>query len=399
MNEYQLIRILPPGSGPDPAEAFSPTAAKEVTAFHRSFPEYAPTPLHRLCALAAKLGVNGIYLKDESFRFGLNAFKALGGSYAIGKWITGRLGIPLSDLPYESMVSDRIRARLGDITFITATDGNHGRGVAWTANRLRQKCVVFLPKGSAEECLANIRALGAEAEILPCNYDDCVRRANVLAEQNHWVLIQDTAWDGYEDVPRDIMRGYTTIGMEIAEQLNGVIPTHVFLQAGVGAMAGAITGFFASLYGKSKPKIVIVEPNRADCILRTAAANDGKRHFVTDDMDTIMAGLACGEPCTLAWEVLRRHADFAASIPEYAAADAMRALYFPVENDPRVISGESGAAGFGFAYAVLTDPALAGMKETLGIDAASRILCISTEGATNRMNFDRIVKGGAYPHP
>lgn len=161
-------------------------------------------------------------------------------------------------------------------------------------------------------------------------------------------------------------------------------------------MAGAMTGYFASYYGENRPKIIIVEPNKANCIYLTAKADDGERHFVTDDMNTIMAGLACGEPCTIGWEVLRNHADYCASIPEYAAADAMRALGKPTGNDPRVISGESGAAGFGFALALLTDPALIHMKETLKLDSFSRILCISTEGATDEQNYNDIVLRGAY---
>ena len=396
MDSFSFVSIVHPAGGADPAPVFGPGETGEVLAFHRNFPEYAPTPLHRLNALAGKLGVGGIFVKDESFRFGLNAFKALGGSYAIGKWISEKLGIPLFELPYERMVSEEIRSRIGDVTFITATDGNHGRGVAWTANRLKCGCVVFMPKGTAAERLNNIRALGAEAEILDCNYDECVRRANALAQQNGWTLVQDTAWDGYEDIPRNIMRGYSTMGAETAEQLAGEIPTHIFLQAGVGAMAGAMAGYFASLYGANRPKIIVVEPNRANCIFRTAQANDGTRHFVTDDMNTIMAGLACGEPCTLAWEVLSCHADVCASIPEYAAADGMRVLAAPEGNDPRIVSGESGASGFGCAYAILTDPALSGVKKELGIDKTSRILCISTEGATDRENYDNIVLRGAY---
>ena len=395
-NGFSLTPIIRPSVPRDAASAFGPIASEEVRAFHKSFPGYGKTPLVRLTSLAEKIGVSALYIKDESFRFGLNAFKALGGSFAIGKWISDKLGIPIKELPYERMVSDEIREKLGCPTFITATDGNHGRGVAWTARMLGCRCIVFMPKGSAQERLCNIRALGADAEILDCNYDECVRRAARLADENGYVLVQDTAWEGYEEIPKNIMRGYTTMGAEIVEQLNSDKPTHIFLQAGVGAMAGAMTGYFASYYGENRPKIIIVEPNKANCIYLTAKADDGERHFVTDNMNTIMAGLACGEPCTIGWEVLRNHADYCASIPEYAAADAMRALGKPIGNDQRVISGESGAAGFGFALALLTDPALLYMKETLKLDSSSRILCISTEGATDEQNYNDIVLRGAY---
>ena len=206
--------------------------AKKVRAFHKSFPEYSVTPLANLSGFAREVGLASIHVKDESYRFHLNAFKVLGGSYAIGSYIAGRLGMDISELPYERMVSQEIRDRLGEITFVTATDGNHGRGVAWTANRLRQKSVVYMPKGSALERLNNIRALGSDASITDLNYDDAVRLANEGARKYGWVMVQDTAWEGYEDIPGWIMEGYTTMAYEAVEQLQGEKPTHVFLQAG-----------------------------------------------------------------------------------------------------------------------------------------------------------------------
>ena len=385
------------GSGLSNTACFDPDAAEKARGFHRSFPEYRETPLISLSHLAGELGVASIHVKDESRRFGLNAFKVLGGSYAIGNYIAKRLGLDLAELPFEKLVSEEVRERLGPITFVTATDGNHGRGVAWTANRLRQKCVVYMPKGSAEERLHNIQALGAEASITDLNYDDAVRLASAGEKQYGWVLIQDTAWDGYEEIPHWIMQGYTTMAIETTEQLHGVKPTHVFLQAGVGAMAGAICGYFASLYGdENRPIITIVEPNQADCIFQTAKANDGRLHFVTGEMNSIMAGLCCGEPCSIGWNVLRDHADYFISMPDYVAAEGMRILGNPPVGDPRVISGESGAATLGFVAEVLRNPKLAGLKETLELDHSSRILCFSTEGDTDRENYRRIVWDGLY---
>lgn len=379
-------------------ERFGPASAARARAFHSSFPEYQPTPLVDLKGLAKELGVASIHVKDESYRFGLNAFKVLGGSYTIGNYIAGRLGIDIGELSYSRLVSDEVKEKIGELTFVTATDGNHGRGVAWTANRLNQKSVVYMPKGSAMERLRNIQKLGADASITDLNYDDAVRLAKKGADEHGWIMVQDTAWDGYEEIPGWIMEGYTTMALEAAEQLQGEKPTHVFLQAGVGAMSGAVTGYFAALYGdKERPVITIVEPNKADCIYRTALADDGRLHFVTDDMQTIMAGLACGEPCTIGWEVLKDHADNFVSMPDYVAAEGMRILGNPLPGDERVISGESGAATLGLVAEVLRNSSLKEMKEALKLDENSRILCFSTEGDTDQDNYRRIVWDGLHP--
>ncbi len=211
------IEITPIRHGAVPCDIsrFDASAAQAALAFHRTLPGYAPTPLRDLRGLAKALGVGGFLVKDESRRFGLNAFKALGGSYAVGALA--------KDAPQ---------------TFVTATDGNHGRGVAWAARVLGQRAVVYMPRGSARERLENIRAQGAEASVIDSPYDDVVRYARRQADANGWVLVQDTAWPGYTEIPTRIMQGYTTMGLEILDALGGRRPTHVFLQAGVGAMAG-----------------------------------------------------------------------------------------------------------------------------------------------------------------
>ena len=398
----ESIRFQPrAGSGGNPSRepAFGRAAAEKARAFHSSFPGYAPTPLYSLGTLAGALGVGAIHVKDESGRFGLNAFKSLGGSYAVGRYIADRLGVDIGTLGYDRLVSPEVRQALGECTFVTATDGNHGRGVAWTAKVLGQRAVVFMPKGSAPERLENIRALGAEASITEYNYDETVAYAAACAEKNGWVLVQDTSWECYETVPRRIMEGYTTMGSEIVEQLGGETPTHIFLQAGVGAMSGALAEFFADCYGGARPTVTIVEPNAADCIFRTAQANDGALRTVGGSLRTVMAGLACGVPCQLAWDALARYADGFASIPDYVAAEGMRILANPVGGDPRVISGESGAAAFGFAMELLRNDALAGIRDTLALGPASRLLFISTEGATDRENYRRIVWDGRLPVP
>ncbi len=394
---FKLVSPPRPAGARSDVTPFGVETAKRTRAFHASFPEYSVTPLADLSGLAKELGLGGVYVKDESYRFGLNAFKVLGGSFAIGSYLAGRLGVDIGQLPYDRMTGKETREKLGDITFVTATDGNHGRGVAWTANRLGQKSVVYMPKGSALERLENIRALGSDASITELNYDDAVRLANQGAEKYGWVMVQDTAWEGYEDIPRWIMQGYTTLALEATEQLRQLSvekPTHIFLQAGVGAMSGGITGFLRDCYG-DEPVITIVEPNKADCIYRSARA--GERYCVTGEMQTIMAGLACGEPCTIGWDILRDHADHFISCPEYVAAKGMRVLGNPVNGDTRVISGESGAVTLGLVAELMQNPSLDWLREPLGLGSDSRVLCISTEGDTDRENYRRIVWDGAWP--
>lgn len=374
--------------------------AKAVSQFHQSFPLYQPTPLVSLSGLAEAVGVGSINVKDESHRFGLNAFKVLGGSFAVGQIIAERLGLPMEAMDYATLTNAATREKLGELTFITATDGNHGRGIAWTASTLGHKSVVYMPKGSTVERLENIRAAGAEADILELNYDDAVRFAQEQAKANGWIFVQDTAWDGYEEIPAWIMQGYTTMAFEAYQQLeaNGSgKPTHIFLQAGVGSMAASMAGFFAQTYGDVCPKIVIVEPNKADCLYRTARADDGKLHFVTDDMDTIMAGLACGEPSTIAWDVLQSYADAFISCPDFISAKGMRILANPVASDKEVISGESGSVGIGLLSELMTNPVFNQIKDKLALNQDSRVLFFNTEGDTDKAGYHAVVVEGKYP--
>ena len=325
--------------------------ADKATAFHSSFPQYRPTPLRRLQALAGQMGVGEIFVKDESYRFGLNAFKVLGGSFAIGQYIAQRLSRDLSELPYSVMTSPEVKRELGELTFVTATDGNHGRGVAWTANQLGQKSVVYMPKGSAPERLENIRKENSDASITDLRYDDTVRLAKQRAEQPNCVLVQDTSWDGYTEVPSWILQGYTTMANEVREELERqqlLAPTHIFLQAGVGSMPAALAGYFTNIYAQHKPIITVV-------------------------------------------------ADFFISFPDYAAAKGMRILSSPLPGDERIVSGESGASAFGCVMEILSNPALSSLRDQLGIDSQSRLLFISTEGATDRENYRAIVWNGKYP--
>jgi diaminopropionate ammonia-lyase len=365
--------------------------------FHKSFLEYDETPLIDLKELAKKIGLGGIYLKDESYRFELNAFKVLGGSFAMGKYLAEKLGEDIEDLPYEKMTCKEVKDKLGDITFVTATDGNHGRGVAWTANRLKQKSVVFMPKGSSIKRLNNIKAEGAEASITELNYDDAVRLANKYAEEHNGVIIQDTAWEGYEKIPAWIMQGYGTMALEASEQLkalNVFKPTHIFVQAGVGSLAGAVQGFFASQYGDECPKTVVVESNLADCYYKSAIANDGEARSVGGDMQTIMAGLACGEVNTIGFTILKNYSKSFISCPDWVAAKGMRILGNPLKGDTGVISGESGAVTTGALYEIMTNDEYRDLKEALELDENSKVLLFNTEGDTDPEKYREIVWDG-----
>lgn len=384
-----------------PLDILSVEEANKARVYHSGFAEYEQTPLHDLSRLAEYLGIGRLFVKDESHRFGLNAFKVLGASYAIGRYLAKILDRDITDLSYEELRSDAVRKQLGDITFTTATDGNHGRAVAWTARQLGQKAVVYMPKGSDPVRLNNIQALGAEATITDLNYDDAVRLSERQAKEHGWVIVQDTAWPGYEDIPTWIMQGYATLAVEALEQMRAqgtVAPTHVFLQAGVGSFAGGVLGFLASSLGNGMPKVVIAEPERANCIYTSARIGDGRPHAVTGDLDTLMAGLACGEPNTISWELLRDYGSAYVSCPDYLAATGMRVLATPLKGDPVIISGESGAVTTGLLHLLMesaTDKALS-LRREIGLGSDSIVLLVSTEGNTSPRAFRDAVWYGEY---
>lgn len=365
--------------------------------FHKSFPQYKETPLAELKNMAGFLGLKDMFVKDESYRFGLNAFKVLGGSFAMANYIAERLHKDVSEITYDVMVSPELKKDLGQVTFYTATDGNHGRGVAWAANKLGQKAVVLMPKGSTKMRFDNIKKEGADVTIEDVNYDECVRKANALAEANeNGVMVQDTAWDGYEKIPTWIMQGYGTMALEAAKQLRdaGVErPTHVFVQAGVGSLAGAVIGFFANLFPENPPIMTVMEAQVADCLYQTAEANDDKIHFATGDLQTIMAGLACGEPNTISFDILRNHVANFASCPDWVTERGMKMLGAPIKGDPQVTSGESGAVGMGLVATLMQDPAYADLKKQLQLDDNSKVLMFSTEGDTDPDNYKKILWG------
>ena len=374
---------------------------EQVRAFHRSFPQYTVTPLANLKGMAERLGLGGLFVKDESYRFGLNAFKVLGGSFAMARYIAGETGKSMAEMTYEYMTGEQLLKDFGQATFFTATDGNHGRGVAWAARKLGQKAVIHMPKDTVQMRYDNVAKEGAKVTIDDLNYDDCVRVAAAEAAQTeHGIVLQDTAWEGYVDAPSWIMQGYGTLILEAAEQLRALAinrPTHVFVQAGVGCLAGAVVGFFANLFPTDPPKFIVMEAEKAACLYAGACRKDGSYATVGGDLETIMAGLACGEPNIIGWDILRNHADAFLACPDWTSAKGMRMLASPVKGDPAVTSGESGAVGMGVIDTLMTDPVYGELKAALGLDRHSQVLMISTEGDTDPEKYRKIVWDGEYP--
>jgi diaminopropionate ammonia-lyase len=378
-------------------------ASKQAETFHQTFQTYRPTPLVKLERLAQVLGVGSIYVKDESHRFGLNAFKVLGAAYAIVRYLCEKLGKRLEEVTFDFLRSEEAKRQVGSVTFVTASDGNHGRAVAWAAQQLGQKAIVYLPKGIAHQRVEAIRETGAEAIVTEGNYDEAVRLSQQAAEENGWQVVQDTAWEGYTEIPTWIMQGYTTMVAEAIEQLQqsdaAVKPTHVLLQAGVGSMAGAILGYLVNRFQDGYPITLIVEPHEAECMYRSAVIGDGNPHAVEGDLNTIMAGLACGKPNPIGWEILSEFADAYVSCPDYVAANGMRMLASPPGDDRRIVSGESGAVGIGLLAEIMRQDDLRELRERLQLGPDSVVLCFSTEGDTDSVQYREIVWEGKIPAP
>lgn len=342
--------------------------------FHRTLDNYKPTPLVELPDLADFYDVGKIYVKDESFRFGLNAFKGLGASYAIHQILQKDPSIN---------------------TFCTATDGNHGRAVAWSAKMLGKSSRVFVPRDTT---LARIKAIeneGAIVEKIDGNYEETCAYAQKISFENDWQLVQDAATENYEEIPAYIKAGYFTHFRELEDSLHGLPKPEidvVFIQAGVGSWPAAVAWYYLNRYGKNRPKIVIVEPKEAAGIL--ASFIKGDRTSPNGTYKTIMAGLNCGIPSTTAWEILSTSVDAAMAIEDDFTEKAIQKLYYPEGKDKMIISGESGAGGFAGFLALMTDSRFQKLKEHLDINSGTRFLFYSTEGDTDPANFKKIISSG-----
>jgi diaminopropionate ammonia-lyase len=362
--------------------------AKKLRSIYSGMPEYQRTPLVSLEKLSEKLGVGKIWVKDESYRFGLNSFKSLGGIYAIYKSLEKMASRNIS---ISEIFSPSFKEGIGELTFSAATDGNHGLGVAWASMNLGQKAVIYLPKGTVPQRIEAIKKTGAKAVVIEGNYDDAVEKMARDGEKEGWQVISDTAWQGYQDIPMWIMQGYTVLfdeAMEEIKESGGYMPTHIILQAGVGSFSASGVGYFNSIYGKKRPVSIIVEPDNAACFYESIQINDGNPHRAKGDLSTIMAGLSCGVPNPIAWDIHRDYSDVFVSCKDELSALSMRALGNPLNGDKRIVSGESGAIGLGV---------LMHIKKDLEIGKDSEILLISTEGDTDPKNYLDIVWGGKLP--
>ncbi len=349
------------------------------------WPGYAPTPLRPLAGIAREAGVAALHIKDEAERFGLGSFKALGGAYAVAGVLSAELarrGAALSATTAD-LFAGWYAADTRTITVACATDGNHGRSVAWGAQRFGAACAIFVHAGVSQGRIDAIARHGAAIRVVPGTYDDAVRTVAAEADKQGWFVVSDTSWPGYTEVPRDIMQGYRLMADEALDQWPGPPPTHVFIQGGVGGLAAAVSVQMRARLDPA-PDLVVVEPERAACLLASAEA--GTLTAVGGDLDTIMAGLACGEPSLIAWQELDRAAAAFLAIPDRAAIEAMRRLA-----GAGIVSGESGAAGLAGLLLAARDPAA---RAALALDAASRVLVFSTEGATDPALYARLVGAG-----
>lgn len=350
---------------------------------------YRPTPLFPLPGLARALGVSDVLYKHEGERFGLGSFKALGGAYAVclelAKVVARKAGTASVDA--KDLESGRWAAETRPVTVACATDGNHGRSVAWGAKRFHCRCVIFVhPQVSARRRQA-MADLGAEIREVPGNYDDSVREAARVARSEGWIVVSDTSYEGYEEIPRRVMHGYGVMIDEAIHQLPPrKAPTHVFAQAGVGGMAAAACAVLWHHFGDLRPRFIVVEPERADALLRSARA--GRPVAVEGELDTIMAGLSCGEVSPLAWSLLETAVDDFVTISDDLAVDAMRLLAGSPWGDPAIIAGESGVAGLAALCAVSSRREI---RQRMGLDHDSVILLFGSEGATDPEIYRRIV--------
>lgn len=367
--------------------------AEDIGDLHRSIPDYSSTPLIELPGLAAEIGIGRLLVKDETHRFGLKAFKALGATYAIYCFLRDYLNDRGSPCPLpEQFYSTKNFLEEVELTFCTATDGNHGRGVAWVARLLEQQAIVFMPVGTVQARIDNIRREGARVIIVDGTYDACVRRCVAEAKTNGWQIISDTSWAGYETIPRQIMAGYLTLFREIGSSL---APSDqidlVVVQGGVGALAATAAWYFRKEWTRPQPKLISVEPVQAACLLESIASPDGEPILSTGRQDSIMAGLNCGMPSPVAWPLIKHGFDAFLSVSDESCVAAMQAYHNRLRDDPGIISGESGAAGLAALQELTQEDSGATGLSILGLDSKATVLLLNTEGDTDPESFSRLV--------
>ncbi|WP_210259993.1 diaminopropionate ammonia-lyase [Martelella sp. HB161492] len=347
---------------------------------------YGETPLVSLDALADKTGVAAIYYKHEAGRFGLGSFKALGGAYAVFRLLAARIEAATGKAPETAdLLAGTYRDIVSDLTVTCATDGNHGRSVAWGAELFGCKAVIFIHETVSKAREDAIAHYGARVVRAKGNYDDSIREAARQAEEQGWFVVSDTSYPGYTDIPRNVMQGYSVMAEEAIRQLGGRQPTHIFIQGGVGGLAAAVTAHFWETFGANAPIVTVVEPENAACLQESAKA--GSPVTVGGALDTIMAGLACGEPSIIAWPILNGGVSAFMAIEDEAAAETMR-LLASGQAGAQLASGESGVAGLaGFLVASEHQD----WREALGLNTSSVVLCFGSEGDTDPALYAEIV--------
>lgn len=375
--------------GPSERTVVSRAAFEHAYAEITAWPGYAPTPLRSLNGLAAAAGIDRLWYKDESARFALGSFKALGGAYAVLRLLAREVSALAPGTPVT--VPDLMEGRYGRITrpltVTTATDGNHGRSVAWGAQVFGCGCVIYVPAKCSIGRQRAIEGYGATVVRVDGTYDAAVRRAAADAAANGWFVVSDTSYPGYMDIPRDVMQGYTVMVEEAIRQLPaGERPTHVFVQGGVGALPAAVCGHLWETWGRQRPRFVSVEPHGADCLYRSAVA--GRPTAAEGDLETVMAGLACGEPSLLAWTILEHGADDFMTIDDAAAIGTMRLLAGGRAGDGPVVAGETGVAGLAALLCAAGD---AEARAALGLAPEARVLVFGTEGDTDPQLYEELV--------
>lgn len=356
-----------------------------------AWPGYQPTPLLALPGLAKAIGMRSLHYKDEAGRFGLGSFKALGGAYAVLRHLREQLkpAHPGGDLDVStrSILDGKHRAATQALTVCCATDGNHGRSVAWGAQLFGCRCVIYVHQTVSEGRVDAVKAYGAEVIRHEGNYDETVQRAADDAAANGWTVVSDTSYEGYLDIPRDVMHGYTVMAQEALEQWpEAEPPSHVLVPGGVGGVAAAVCAAHWWRYGDRRPRFIVVEPSRAACLLESAA--NGKRTLLHGDIETVMAGLSCGEPSVLAWEVLNQGTDAFVAVTDEQAIAAMRLLARPEQGDVPLVSGESAASVIAALIRLYENPEMA---EAVGLDAQSSVLVYGTEGDTDPELYAELV--------
>ncbi|MEP5758498.1 MAG: diaminopropionate ammonia-lyase [Litoreibacter sp.] len=385
ITNFLAIPSLPFGSLIDetlPRVGFAQAEAEIVT-----WEGYQPTPLFDLSGLAEKLNLQAIYYKHEGPRFGLGSFKALGGAYAVLRILQRKLSeVEGRDVSIEEIKNGDFTHEISKMTVISATDGNHGRSVAWGARRFGAKCRIYIHAEVSSFRAEAMRELGAEIIRVDGDYDATVAQTRVDAEKNAWMIVSDTSWPGYRQAPLDVMAGYGVMAREITRDFSEP-PTHVFLQGGVGGLAASVIAVFQQEWGSAAPRSIVVEPELAPCLFASAEAKTATS--VKVKKETLMAGLSCGEPSQLAWDVLKGAARGFMTIPDDLVAPTVRMLAKGEHGDANIEAGESAVAGLIGLICGASNPDL---RERMGLNARSRVMIIGSEGVTDPGVFNRIME-------